>query len=277
MWSCHFYAGIPNKPTTTSLTLTENNITVNWMIDRHELRPVHTYMILIQVTGSDDQDLNSGSELETSGDNQTITEVAGANFGGNSILTEGLEINVTVSVAELNCNANTRDDIDHCEYILTQDTEIGQTYSIIVCALNDFGTTCGEAKNITATPVTTSVPSMDTTVSNTLPQSTPTSITTLTPQGTVTVAPSSTLAPHGTLTLPTTLTPLQTTTTVTLPPSVGPKTPTGLEGVIVGIVFAVIVAVLLCCVLSVLIILLCLWCCLKRSREKSYWPEKKGN
>ena len=236
------------------------------MIDVHELRPVDTYLIQIQITGSNDQELNSGSELVTSGDRQ-VTDISGASFGGSSKLVEMFEFNVTVSVAELNCSVNTRGDVNHCEYTLTQETEFGQTYDFIVCAVNSFGTTCGEAKNITATPGSSTPP----------PQATPAS-TTLSPQGTGSSA-GTLIAPQGTLILSTTLSPVQSTVTLsatTLPPvKGGPKTPTGLEGVFVGIVFVVIMVVLLCCVLCVSVVLLCV-CYLQRRGEKNYWPEEKG-
>ena len=259
------FVGTPNKPSTTSLMLTENEITINWLIDMHKLRPVGTYLIQIQITRSDDQELNSGSEIVTSGDRQN-TNINNTSFGGSSKL---VEFNVTVNVfaAELNCITNTRGDIDHCEYTLMQETEFGHTYSFIVCAVNDFGTTCGEVINITATPrpVVTSVPPLVT------PESTSPPAPQATPASTI-------LTPQGTPMLSTLLSSVQSTVTLsatTLPPRRGPKVPTGLEGVFVGIVFAVIMAALLCCLLCVSVALLCA-CCLQRSGEKNYWPEEKG-
>ena len=255
------FVGTPNKPSTTSLMLTENEITINWLIDMHKLRPVGTYLIQIQITRSDDQELNSGSEIVTSGDRQN-TNINNTSFGGSSKLVE-FNVTVNVSAAELSCITNTRGDIDHYEYTLMQETEFGRTYSFIVCAINDFGTTCGEVVNITATPrpVVTSLPPLVTPESTTppAPQATPSS-TTLTPQGTPILS-----SVQSTVTLSAT----------TLPPRRGPKVPTGLEGVFVGIVFAVIMAVLLCCLLCVSVALLCA-CCLQRSGEKNYWPEEKG-
>lgn len=259
-------AGIPSMPSITSLSLTQSDVTINWMIDIHELRPVDRYIIQVQITGSNDQELNSG-------DNQT-TGANGASFGGSSNLREKQEFNVTILVADLNCSVNTRGDINHCEYTLTQETETGVTYSFIVCAINDFGTTCGESKNITAYPLTTMItstsapPPLVTLASTLSPQPTPASSTGLTP-----ASSGETLVPQrGTLTMSTTQ-PLATPDP--LPPKRGPKTPTGLEGKFVGIVFCVVVVVLLCCVLWVSVVLLCV-CCLRREREKKYWPEEKG-
>jgi hypothetical protein len=247
--------------------LTENdNITINWMIGIHELRPVDKYLIQVQIIGSNDQESNSGSDFLTD-------QANGASFGGSNKVLEGQELNITVSAADLNCSDNARGDrINHCEYTLTQETEIGQTYSFIVCAINDFGIACGDSRNITATPpaviISTSVPPLVT------PVSTPPSFTTLTPQGT-----GNSIVTQSTLTTKT-LSRLQTTITQLLatplpPPISGPKTPTGLEGMLVGITFGVIVFLLLCCVLWVSIILFCV-CCLRREREKKYWPEEKG-
>ena len=256
------------------------------MINIHKLRPVDKYLIQVQITGSNDRELNSGSRLPTSGDLQT-TGANGASFGGSSRLSEGQEFNVTVSVADLNCSVNMRRGINHCDYALMQQTEIGETYSFIVCAINEFGTTCGESRNITATPpmeITSS--SVAAPVSTTSPILRPTpavSTSTLTPQGTTSSTQAS--IPQGTLALSSSnmLPPIQTTTTQLLatpllvpPPKTGPKTPTGLEGsVFVGIIFCVVVVVLLCCVVWTSIVMLCI-CCLRREREKNYWPEEKG-
>ena len=258
------------------------------MINIHELRPVDKYLIQVQITGSNDWELNSGSRLPTSGDLQT-TGANGASFGGSSRLSEGQEFNVTVSVADLNCSVNTRGGINHCDYALMQQTEIGETYSFTACAINEFGTTCGESRNITATPppaVTSSsvVNVAPVTTTPPIPQPTPAvSTSTLTSQGTT--SSTQALVLQGTLALSSSnmLSHLQTTTTQSLatplpvpPPKTGPKTPTGLEdSVFVGIIFCVVVVVLLCCVVWTSIVLLCI-CCLRREREKNYWPEEKG-
>ena len=273
------HAGTPNTPSITSLSLMENDITISWMIDVHELRPVDKYLIQVQITGSNDKESNSGSEFLTSGDDQ----VAGANgvsFGGSSRPFEGQVFNITVSesVDDLTCS-DARGDINHCEYTLIQETEIGQTYSFIVCAINDFGTACGDSRNITATPpavttvTSTSAPPLVTQVSTTVTPPQPTS-TTLTLQDINNYSQTVTIVPHGTLA--TTTTSAQLLVTPLPPPRSGPKTPTGLEGVFVGITFGVVVVVLLCCVLWVSVILLCICCCLRREREKNYWPEEIG-
>lgn len=269
------HAGTPNTPSITNLSLMENDITINWMIDIHELRPVNKYLIQVQITGSSDQESNSGSEFLTSGDDQ-VAGANGASFGGSSRPFEGQAFNITVSesVDDLTCSINARGDINHCEYTLIQETEIGHTYSFIVCAANDFGTACGDSRNITATPpavTPSSAPPLVTQVSTTVIPPQPTS-TTLTPQDII----NSQTVPHGTFTTTTTTTSTQLLATPLSPPRSDPKTPTGLEGVFVGITFGIIVVVLLCCVLWVSVILLCICCCLRREREKNYWPEEIG-
>ena len=270
--TCSFYTGTPNIPSITTLSLTENDVTINWMIDIHELRPVEKYLIQVQIAVPNDQESNSGSEFLTSGNNQ-VAGANGASFGGSSRPFEGQAFNVTVSesVADLTCRVNARGDINHCEYTLVQETEIGQTYSFIVCAINDFGTACGDSRNnITVTPpaviTSSSVPPLVTPVSTTVKPPQPTS----TPQG---ITNSQTIVPQGSLT---TSTSTQLLATPLPPPRSGPKAPTGLEGVFVGIIFSVVVIVLLCCVLWVLIVLFCVCCCLRREREKNYWPEEIG-
>ena len=272
------HAGTPNTPSITSLSLIENDITINWMIDIHELRPVDKYLIQVQITGSNDQESNSGSEFLTSGDDQWTNGANGASFGGSSRPFEGQVFNITVSesVDDLTCSVNAKGDINHCEYTLIQETEIGLTYSFIVCATNDFGTACGDSRNITATPpavtlTSSSAPPLVTQVSTTVTPPQP-AFTTLTPQD-ITNSQTVTIVPHGTLT---TSTNAQLLATPLSPPRSGPKTPTGLEGVFVGITFGVVVVVLLCCVLWVSILLLCVCCCLRREREKNYWPEEIG-
>ena len=275
------HAGTPNTPSITSLSLMENDITIDWMIDIHELRPVDKYLIQVQITGSNDKESNSGSEFLTSGDDQ-VAGANGASFGGSSRPFEGQAFNITISesVDDLTCSVNARGDINDCEYTLIQEAEIGQIYSFIVCAVNNFGTACGDSRNITATPpaVTTvtssSAPPLVIQVSTTVTPPQPTS-TTLTPQD-VTNSQTVTIVPHGTLTTTTTTTNAQLLATPLPPPRSGPKTPTGLEGVFVGITFGVVVVVLLCCVLCVSVFLLCVCCCLRREREKNYWPEEIG-
>ncbi len=70
-------------------------------------------------------------------------------------------------------------------------------------------------------------------------------------------------------------------TTVVMPTTASPDTPTtamaGMTGLQGGAIAGIIVGVLLgCCLLWLLLLLLCLFCCCCGAREKRYFPQQRG-
>ena len=129
-----YYAGTPNKPTHTNVIFNGKTITVTWIIRANELRPVHGYVIMIQITGSSTQVSKPRSGRQAVGESRV----------------EMVEINPT----DVNCKLNATD--AHCRHTLQEEAEVGKTYNITLCATNEFDTTCGEPVVTIATsaPVT---------------------------------------------------------------------------------------------------------------------------
>ena len=120
-------------------------VTVTWKITRHELRPIQRYIITVKITRSKIQVSNSsGYDGQTGGNGQTN--------GRDDSRVEIREFNTTVNVTDANCKLNSTD--DNCKHNVTlpEKDEPGKTYSIILCAENEFGMTCGEPKVIEPTP-----------------------------------------------------------------------------------------------------------------------------
>ena len=115
----------------------------------HELRPVHKYYIIFEITESkNDADSKSGDENNQNGDGDNTP-------GGDDVdrTTEKRQFNVTAEVTEVKCEL---DNTGHkCNHVLTMDQEPvpGSTYSVTVCAQNEFGIACGDPIANSPTPL----------------------------------------------------------------------------------------------------------------------------
>ena len=119
--------GEPNRPNIVSVGKEKDGFTITWNIDRHELRPVDTYIVIIQMTESRNQDSSSSKDLET------------------------VEFNATVSATDANCKLNGTK--DHCMFILlNEDIDSDKIHNITVCANNDGGQNCSDPTFIQPVP-----------------------------------------------------------------------------------------------------------------------------
>ena len=110
----------------------------------HELRPVHRYFILFEVTESkNDADSKSGDTNNQNGDGDN--QLGGGEGGEDGDrATEVRLFNVTADVGEVTCEL---DNTGHkCKHVVSIDKQStpGTMYRVIVCAENEFGTACGD-------------------------------------------------------------------------------------------------------------------------------------
>ena len=128
------FIGEPNKPNVMNIELTKDNLTITWDIEKHELRPVDTYVIKIRITGSRNQDSDSKDDSDD----------------GDSSRAEIVEFNTTMNGANVNCKPNTTKDL--CLLTVEREIDKAKTYNVIVCAKNNIGTTCSDPTVIVPKP-----------------------------------------------------------------------------------------------------------------------------
>ena len=97
-------------------------------MSRDNLRPIEKYAITIRITGSrlnKRQAHDRGDELHQ----------------------------IEVDLAGIQCKFDQSSMTDHCEYSVRQEVQKGKTYSITLCAENEFGKTCQSSGSITTSEV----------------------------------------------------------------------------------------------------------------------------
>ena len=89
----------------------KDDLTITWTIDKHELRPVDTYVITIRIIGS----RNPESSINTTIDAQN----ANCKLSGNKY---------------------------HCMHIIEREIDDGKMYDVTVCAKSNLGQNCSDPK-----------------------------------------------------------------------------------------------------------------------------------
>ena len=125
------HQGTPSQLSIGKVTFNSRNITVSWTSPKDDLRPVHGYMITVEMTGAGDKNESSQTTRSTvkrqeTKDNKN-TQIYHFNF------TEG------------DCKVNPLTETELCEVTLQLDAILG-SYTITVCATNSFGTTCASVQ-----------------------------------------------------------------------------------------------------------------------------------
>lgn len=128
------HTGTPNRPKIDKVTFNRGSIALSWTIERHELRPVQGYTITLQETES-----------------ETVVYKPRQRREGNSRKKEKeAEEEKARHVNLTNFHDNCRSvplSMDYkCEHTLQEKVDPGKMYNITLCAVNEFGTTCGHVR-----------------------------------------------------------------------------------------------------------------------------------
>ena len=136
----YYITGTPNRPIIEKVAFGEGAITLSWTIAKHELRPVQRYTLTLQAT-------------EPESDETVVYNNPGPDRRSSPVSEEKKEKEVRrLSLTNINnlCTFDASSKSDMCQYTLQQSVQLGEVYNITLCAVNEFGLSCGNVKKAVA-------------------------------------------------------------------------------------------------------------------------------